>query len=475
MQRKAGDLLGRIMTDVGTLENFYVRSVAPPLVAVVVTAGLTYFFTRFNARLGWVYLVSSIILGVGVPLITWALTQRDGSRLVVQRAELQVRLVDGIQGLADITVFDQDHAYMAQLIQLGETCRKTQQRLASSMGITGAFSTILVNLGMLAMLIFAIPLVEVGKLPGVVLAVLSLAALAGFEAVIPLPLAAQTLSSSLESGKRLFDLVDTKPEVSDTSTARSRQVGNTVLQFSDLGFAYPGNPEFTLRGINFTLTPGKRMAIIGLSGAGKTTLFNLLMRFWDYSQGQILFDGIDLHAYPQDQTRQFFSLISQRPFFFNDTVRQNLLLARPAASEGELREAAQRAEIHDLILSLPGGYETRIGERGFRLSGGERQRLAMAIAFLKNSPIFLLDEPFANLDPQYEKLLLRNLLTLTTGRSILMTTHRLVGLEHMDEILVLDRGCILERGTHGTLLAANGFYRHLWDLQNSFLAEKTGT
>jgi len=473
MQIRSGDLLARIVTDVETLENFYVRVVAPPLVALLVIAGMAFFFDRYNTGLGWVYLGFTILIGAGVPLFSWIFSQRAGAELVVERARLQSRLVDGVQGLADITVFDRGNDYLKQLIGDGAACGRTHRRLASISGLSSALNIGLVNLGMLITLAIAVPLVGAGKLPGVMLAVLTLSALAGFEAVMPLPQAALTLSASLQSARRLFELVDAEPAVRDTVRSRRGQIRNMTLQVSDLDFVYPDSMDLVLRGVNFSLPPGKRLAIVGPSGAGKTSLVYLLMRFWDYSQGRILLDAIDLHAYPQEQTRQFFSVISQRTYFFNDTVRQNMLLARPTASDAELHRAARSAQIHDFILGLPEGYETAIGEQGIRLSGGERQRLGVARALLKDSPILLLDEPTANLDPATERLLLDSLFRSPRGQSLLLITHRLVGLEHMDEILVLDHGCIIERGTHDSLLASDGLYRRLWGLQNLFLADKT--
>ena len=474
MQVRSGDLLARIVTDVETLENFYVRIVAPPLVAVVVASGMTIFLGQFDRRLGFIYLLFMIVLGAGLPFLSWILSRRAGRELVKKRAGLQTHLVDYLQGLADITAFDRGSEYLAQLIKDGEACTKTQRELASISGFSNALSTIMVNLGMLVILVLTIPFVGDGRLPGVMLAVLVLAAMAGFEAVMPLPLAAQTLSLSLQSARRLFELVDIEPAVKDRVTLEHGTNRNTTLQVSGLEFSYPGNSDPALSGIDFTLPPGKRIAIVGASGGGKSTLVNLLLRFWDYSHGIILLDGHDMHEFPQEQIRQLFSVISQRIFFFNETIRQNLLLARPTASEAELQNATRQAQIHDFIMSLPGKYETNIGEQGVRLSGGEIQRLAIARALLKNAPLFVLDEPTANLDTVTEQLLLNSLFTSTEGHSLLLVTHRLVGLEHMDEILVLDHGRIMERGTHDTLLSSGEIYRNLWNIQNLFLDGKIG-
>jgi ATP-binding cassette subfamily C protein CydCD len=479
MQYRSGDLLSRIVADVETLENFYVRVVAPPLVATVVAAGMTIFFARYDPHLAWIYLAFMLVLGLGVPLLSWTLSRRAGTELVSRRAALQARLVDGIQGLAELLVFGRGTDYSESLVADGKTYDQTQRYLASLTGFSCALITLLVNLGMLAVLALAIPLVASGQVSNVMLAVLTLSALAGFEAVLPLPLAAQTLSSSLQSARRLFEVVDAEPMVRDSLFVRrnllpASPTTNHELRITNLTFSYPGQAQPALQEITFQLTPGKRIAIVGPSGAGKSTLANLLMRFWDYSQGQVLLDGRDFHEFAQEDVRRLVSVISQRTYFFNDTIRQNLLLAYPAATESEVQNAAQRAQIHDFIIRLPKGYETIIGERGFRLSGGERQRLAIARALLRNAPIFLLDEPTANLDPLTERLILDMLFTLTRGQSLLLITHRLVGLENMDEILVLDHGCMIESGTHAELVAAGGLYRHLWDLQNRILSDRTG-
>jgi len=456
---------------VETLENFYVRVVSPSLVAVLIAAGMTVYFAQYAAGLAWAYLAFMLLLGLGVPLLAWVLSRSLGAQLVSRRAGLQARLVDGIQGLADLLAFGQGSAYAGRLRTDGKIYGQTQRRLAALTGLSSGLTVLLVNLGMLAVLGITIPLVGSGRISGVMLAVLALAAAAGFEAVMPLPLAAQTLSSSNQAARRLFEIVDTQPEVVDSSPLLSTHFSSTLC-LSALSFTYPGGSQPALQDISFQLAAGHRIAIVGPSGAGKSTLANLLLRFWDYSHGQILLDGRDLHTYPQDEVRRQIGCLSQRAWFFNDTLRKNLLLARPAATQAEMEAAARRAQIHDFIAGLPKGYETVIGERGWRLSGGERQRLAIARLLLQNAPIFLLDEPTANLDTLTERRILDTLFSLVCGHSLLLITHRLVGLEAMDEILVLDHGCILERGTQAELLAQNGRFRHLWDMQNRMLVDE---
>lgn len=213
------------------------------------------------------------------------------------------------------------------------------------------------------------------------------------------------------------------------------------------------------------------MAIVGPSDAGKSTLANLLLRFWDYEMGEITLGGESLKALDPEQVRKRVGLVSQNSYFFNTSIYENLRLARRSASREEGESVARGAHIHQFIMSLPRGYDTSIGEQGLRLSGGERQRLAIARALVKNAPILILDEPTANLDPQTEKQVLDTLFETMRGKTSLLITHRLVGLEHVDRVLVMDHGRITERGTHAELWVRQGLYRRLWDLQNQILSD----
>jgi len=242
---------------------------------------------------------------------------------------------------------------------------------------------------------------------------------------------------------------------------------------ADVSFVYPSNPtKLVLSPSNFQFPAGQLTFVVGKSGSGKSTLANLLLRFWDYEVGEIALDGKSLKALNQDQVRQQFALVSQNSYFFNTTIHENLRLARRSIGPQDIEVAARAAQIHEFIISLPKGYDTLIGEQGVRLSGGERQRLAIARALLKDSPILILDEPTASLDPQTEKYVLDTLFETMRDKTSILITHRLVGLQQMDEILVMDQGQIVERGTHRELLAHQGLYRRLWDVQNQILSDR---
>jgi ATP-binding cassette subfamily C protein CydC len=277
-------------------------------------------------------------------------------------------------------------------------------------------------------------------------------------------------NASRQAAKRLFEVVDADPAAQDVGDQKF-EIDSVDLRIANLSFSYPNQVIPALQNISFTVPKGKSIAIVGPSGAGKSTIAHLLLRFWDYEIGEFTLGRESLRRLDQDEVRKRFALVSQNSYFFNTSIRENLRMARRSASQQEMEAAARAAQIHEFILSLPKGYDTLIGEQGFRLSGGERQRLAIARALLKDAPILLLDEPTANLDPQTERQVLETLFETMRQKTSLLITHRLIGLDHVDEILVLEGGRIVERGTNRELLMQNGLYRRLWDLQNQILTD----
>jgi ABC-type multidrug transport system fused ATPase/permease subunit len=342
---------------------------------------------------------------------------------------------------------------------------RQQGRLAWINGLQSGLSGLLANGAMWAVLAAGVALTAGGKLDGVYLAALALATSASFEAILPLPLAAQSLETALAAARRLFAAADTPPAVSDPPHP-APVPATGALEVRGLSLAYAPSGPLSVREVSFDLPPGKHLAVVGPSGAGKSTLLSALVRFCDPAAGQVRLDGLDLRAYAQADVRRSITLVGQTTHLFNASIEDNLRLGRPQATEAEVTRAAEQAQLHDFIASLPEGGATWIGERGVRLSAGQRQRLALARALLRDTPVLILDEPTANLDPATERVLLRALLEARRGRSLILATHRLVGLEAMDEILVLDRGEVVQRGRHPALAAAPGLYRRLWEIQN---------
>ncbi|HCC78669.1 MAG: thiol reductant ABC exporter subunit CydC [Chloroflexi bacterium GWB2_49_20] len=468
---RSGDLLSRFLADIETLENFYVRVLAPPLVALVILAGTGLFMAGFDVRLSALLLATLLLVGVGLTWLSLVLGRKPGQVLVEAKASLQADLVDGLQGLPDLLVYDGLPAYFGRLDASQTGLLQAQHRMAAISALQSALNQLLTGLGTWLVLVLGILLVSTGQLPGIYLAVIVLAAMASFEAVQGLPLAAQYLESNLQAARRLFAMADTPPAVLDIAGSQVK-IGSADLTVEDLGFTYPGTSSDppTLSDIHFELPVGKHIAILGVSGSGKSTLFQVLLRFWEMDAGEITLAGLDVHQFTQESVRQCFSVLPQNIYLFNTSLRENLLVADPAANPGQIGQALSTACLDEFVASLPQGLETLVGERGLQLSGGERQRLGLARLLLKHSPIYLLDEPTAQMDTLLEARIIRNLQTALQGHSLLWITQRLVGLEWMDEILVMQAGRISQRGTHAELIGVDGLYKQMWLAHNDLFA-----
>lgn len=457
---RSGDLLHRMMSDLETLENFYVRVVAPVVVAVVIAAGTSLFVGGYLKQCGLILASGLFTNGFLLPMLT-LFTSRPWVRdLTAVHADVSALTVESLQGLEDLQAYHAHDRWFETLQGEYRQAGKIQNKITGINSMGSALSLLALNSTVLGVLWAAIPRVSAGELDGVMLAVLAMVTSASFEAVTIMPSAAVNLNSSLSSANRLFGVGGQELEIRQPDRKNSIPPGDEVF-FNKISLVYPDALKPVLQGISFSIHKGEKKAIVGVSGAGKTCLLNLLMRFQIPTSGRILIDGIDLQSIAQPNLPSIFGVVSQSPYLFSTSLRENLQLARPGAVDKEILMALEQAELGEWAGKLPDGLDTWLGENGVRMSAGERQRLAVARLILQNPPILLLDEPTANLDPINETHILNNLFTIFCSKTILFVTHRLTLLERMDEILVLDHGEIIERGKYTDLLACEGKFKRM--------------
>ncbi|GAB4477073.1 MAG: thiol reductant ABC exporter subunit CydC [Anaerolineae bacterium] len=467
MDYHSGDLLGRIVADIETLQEFYVRVIAPPLVALLTGLMMAAFTARYDLHITLTLLAFFAAGGIGLPLLVRHLVSGTGAARVQARAALNTALVDGVQGLADLTAAGAVEQHIERVEALSARLEAQGQRLRGIEGVENGLVVLVTGLAMLSALVVAIPRVE-----GVHLASIVLGVAAGFEAILPLALAARHLDGDLEAAGRLFEIVDVQPEIIDPPDD-SPTPHDWSLQIEGLTFRYaPGLPP-ALENISLSAALGERVAVVGPSGAGKSTLVQVLLRFREYEAGAIRLGGYDLRRYRQDDLRALIGVVTQQTHLFNTSIRENLLIARPDADDVQIEEACRRAQIHEVIAALPRGFDTVIGEGGARLSGGERQRIAIARVLLKDAPLLILDEATANLDALTEREVLASLEAAIQGRTTLIITHRLVGLETFDKVIVLYAGHVVETGTPADLMRRDGLFRRMLALQRDAIEGMT--
>lgn len=459
---RSGDLLNRVVSDVESLQNVYLRAFAPPLVALMVAAFLTLLFAAFDPLVALVALTFMFAAGISAPLLTWWSAGRAGHERVAVRAELDAALIDDIQGIGETLVYGRTASRLAELDALNQRLSAVEARLGWSDGVQAALMIALTNGAALAVLAAAIPRVD-----PIVLGALALGTTAAFEALMPLAQAASQLGANLAAAERLFEVVDMPPVTVDPAlSGRSEWPPISFdLRFSDVTLRYTPDAAPALDHLTLTVPQGARIAVVGASGSGKSTLVSLLARFWDAESGRVELGRRDLREYAQADVRQALGVMEQRTHLFNTTIRENIWIGRRDAQAEEVIAAAQSANLHDAVMNLPDRYETLVGESGVRLSAGERQRIALARVLLKNAPILVLGEPTANLDAVNERAILETILAQAEGHSLILLTHRLALLDRMDEIVVVQRGRVVEQGTHAALMARGGTYRRIISAQ----------
>ncbi|MBM3162793.1 MAG: thiol reductant ABC exporter subunit CydC [Chlorobi bacterium] len=458
---RSGDLLQRIVDDIQSLENIYVRVLAPPITAFMTAILVWALIGVWSPAAALVTLAFHLAAGIGLPMLTARLGRGINVSIMKLRALQQVQMVDFTQGIGELTVYGQLEGYRAGMQANEEEILRLQKKSSWIEGMQESMTGICMNGAVLGVLLVLLPEVPEGKLSGITLAVIMLAVMASFEAFAPLSAAAGRLEADIHAGDRLFEIIDAKPEV--TAPAKPLPFPeNHAICLRNLSFSYPGSTEKTLDGVTIDIPKGKHVAIVGPSGGGKSTVTSLLMRFWNTAPGELSIGETDISAFDPEELRRNMSLVSQRTYLFGETVRENLLLAKPDACEQDLVSALGSAGIGHFTKRL----DNWVGQHGMQLSGGERQRIAIARMILQDAPVVILDEATASLDMPTERAVSRTIDALTAGKTLLTITHRLHGMERFDRIYVLDKGRVVEEGSHEELIQEKGLYQAMWSLQH---------
>jgi thiol reductant ABC exporter CydC subunit len=463
---RSGDLLARLISDVDATQDLFIRGIAPPLAAALVGAGAVAACLLIFAPAAGVLAIGLLAAGVVVPALAVAASRRAARLTAGARGALGATLTDLLAGSAELHAFGAQDAALASADAADRRLTALARRSAAASGLGDGLMAAAAGLTLWGVLLLGVHAVAGGTLTRVPLAVLTLTALASFEAVTALPAAALQLGAARGSAARIGAVLDAPDPVTEPDAPLPLPGRPVRVRMVGVRVRYQPDAPPALDGFDLDLPPGRRVALVGPNGAGKSTVAAVLLRFCDPAVGRVMLGvpgeaGRDLTAFAADDVRTVIGGCPQDPHIFDTTIRDNLSLARPGASDEELEAAAAGARLLPWIESLPQGLDTRVGARGAAMSGGERQRLALARALLADPDLLILDEPTAHLDPEAAAALTADLLAVTAGRSTLLITHDLAGLEQVDEIIVLDRGRVVQRGTHRELIAADGPYRRM--------------
>jgi thiol reductant ABC exporter CydC subunit len=434
---RRGDLVNRLVADVDALQGVYLRGIGPPLVALVVSIAVVVVTAVLLPAAGIVLALGLAVGGIAVPAVAGRLARRVSVRQAVARGELAAELAEVLRGAPELAAFGREDDAFARVAAADAQLWRLARRDALVGGLAEGASALVAGLTLVGVLVLVVAAHEAGSLDRVLVATLALLVLSSFDAVAPLPGAARELSATLASGARVTELTEREPEISDPRGPAPAPTGPVAVALEGVTARYGGGEPAVLERLDLRLDPGERVALVGPSGAGKTTVTSLLLRFLDPERGRVTIDGRDLRELRQEDVRRTFALAGQEAHVFGSSIRENLRLARLDATDDELVAALRRARLADWVASLPDGLDTLVGEEGARLSGGQRQRLVVARALLADAPVLILDEPTAHLDPETAEALVADVFDAAGERSVLLITHRPEGLDLVDRTVAL--------------------------------------
>ena len=467
VRRRSGDFVSVVGGDVETVEYFFAHAISPMIVAILIPGGLLIALAVISWPIA-VVLAPFLALVAVSPFFANTRIERLGNEIRGRMGDIHAYMVDSIQGMREISAFGRGNARNEELTEKGWDYAGYLVRFQKSQAFQIGFMEAMMGLGGLAVLATGVWLVVDGQMARTDLPLVSVLALAAFSPVTELARTMKQMMETLAASRRILEIHDEEVPVLDGPGAQAPAGGDASapsLAFQDVAFAYTDGAAEALAGVSFEVGAGQTVAIVGRSGAGKTTCAYLMMRFWDPTRGGIALGRDGLDEFVLDDLRGRIALVAQDTYLFNDTIMENIRLGRHDASDSEVIDAAKQANAHEFIASFPEEYDTPVGERGMQLSGGQRQRISIARAILKNAPVLILDEATSHLDAVSEAVVRDALDRLMAGRTTLVIAHRLSTIRDADNILVLDEGRLIEQGTHRQLLTRNGLYAQLVSTQ----------
>jgi ATP-binding cassette subfamily C protein CydCD len=461
LRRRTGDLVSAATGDIELIELFYAHTLSPAFQAILVPAAVLIVLALIAPPLALV-LAPFLILVALTPLIGAKRMEKLGGEMRGHTGEMNAHMVDSVQGLRTIAAFNHGDARREQVVEHGRKLGRLKLRFLRHTSMEQQAVEVLIALGGLSVFTAGAALVADGRMARFDLPLATLLAVYSFAPVVNIVTVGKELMQTVAAARRYFAIQDEPVPVQDgpESTVPSSDTGLAVT-FDNVTFRYNPGDEPALDDASFELGAGQTVAVVGRSGAGKSTAAHLLMRFWDAQEGAVRIDGRDVRSFELDELRRHIGLVAQDTYLFNTSLWENLKLGKPEATDEEVLQAARLANVEEFIEALPDGYETIVGERGSQLSGGQRQRIAIARALLKDAPILVLDEATSHLDAVNEAEVRQALERLMQGRTTLVIAHRLSTVRNADKIVVLDLGHVVEQGTHSELLALDGLYSHL--------------
>lgn len=441
-QERGADLVARVQGDVDTLQHAYLRLYTPLVTAIVCAVVVTCLVALRSATAALALLALLFVAGLAIPLVVRRASAAPGAAVVRSNAALRVAIVDALQGMGDVAVYGASERTAAKVATLDARLHEAQRR-ADTLGLVAERAVgLCAGLALLAVSVAAIAAAQAGTIDPVEVPMLALAALAAFEAVQPLPLALQRAGEVVAAARRIFDIADRDAAVTDPATP-SPVAGDASIVFRNVRLRHDSASMDALAGVDLDIASGRAVAIAGPSGAGKSSLASVLVRFHDY-RGDILLGGVDLRAWRQDDVRRFVSVATQQVHLLRATMRENLLLADPNATDAQLHEAVGVAQLAGFVATLPQGLDTQVGEGGVRLSAGQARRLAIARVLLRDAPVVILDEPTEGLDTHTGRVLLETLVQRLAGRTLLVITHDLAQMRGLvDGIVIMSEGRVV--------------------------------